>query len=494
MNRGIVSFLTLAALAGCEPAEEHAVQLANRIDSVISAGQVDNARTNVVGLLMEMGGGIGSCTGSLIAPNLVLTAHHCVASVPDGPIFCGRTAFGNVIPAANVYVTTQTNIPFNGRGLIGVAEIHVPVPNADVCGNDMAILILRSNIPAATATPLIPRIEDFPARGDRFTAVGYGVDETGQGSGTRHFIDNRQILCAGRNCGQFGATTKELVGNDGTCQGDSGGPALDAEGRVMGALSRGGDGCVYPTYSAVAGWGDWLKEMAVLAADVGGYEVPGWVTGDVGPPAPDTDGDGRRDPYDNCPDLPNADQADVDADGVGDACDDVDDRDRGGVCTVCNGCDNDRQCGPNGFCADTGGAGLCTIQCSGQADCPDSTACFQVGRGISVCLNADAERAGICQPEFVCGGPRPVEPEPEPDAAVPDAAVPDAAAPESAPEPAADGGVPADQPDQEVVVFTPDLERSAAQDGCQSAPGAPGTPSVVFLGLGALVALRRRRR
>jgi hypothetical protein len=36
--------------------------------------------------------------------------------------------------------------------------------------------------------------------------------------------------------------------------------------------------------------------------------------------APDTDGDGVVDPYDNCPHTPNADQADGDGDGVGNAC------------------------------------------------------------------------------------------------------------------------------------------------------------------------------
>ena len=36
--------------------------------------------------------------------------------------------------------------------------------------------------------------------------------------------------------------------------------------------------------------------------------------------APDTDGDGVVDPHDNCPHHPNANQADGDGDGVGDAC------------------------------------------------------------------------------------------------------------------------------------------------------------------------------
>lgn len=38
--------------------------------------------------------------------------------------------------------------------------------------------------------------------------------------------------------------------------------------------------------------------------------------------SPDSDGDGVFDANDNCPNMPNADQADIDGDGVGDVCDD----------------------------------------------------------------------------------------------------------------------------------------------------------------------------
>jgi hypothetical protein len=45
-------------------------------------------------------------------------------------------------------------------------------------------------------------------------------------------------------------------------------------------------------------------------------------------PNPDTDGDGVNDSVDNCPNAANPDQADLDDDGLGDACDPDKDGDR----------------------------------------------------------------------------------------------------------------------------------------------------------------------
>ncbi|MEZ4467644.1 MAG: hypothetical protein R3F43_25175 [bacterium] len=138
----------------------------------------------------------------------------------------------------NVFITTATNIPFNGRGLIGVREIHVPQSNSDVCGFDIAVLILRSSIPEGTARR--------SSRGWTTSRPGASASRrwataptsAAATSGTRHMLANREILCAGGACGRFGATSRELVAADGTCQGDPAGPRSTRRAASWGPVPR----------------------------------------------------------------------------------------------------------------------------------------------------------------------------------------------------------------------------------------------------------------
>ena len=59
---------------------------------------------------------------------------------------------------------------------------------------------------------------------------------------------------------------------------------------------------------------------------------------ETGAPPPDGDMDGTPDADDNCPLVENPDQADADADGIGDACEDDDDDDDDGILDVDDNC------------------------------------------------------------------------------------------------------------------------------------------------------------
>ncbi|MCB9524198.1 MAG: trypsin-like serine protease [Myxococcales bacterium] len=504
-----VSILTATTLLACSPPED-AMQIGVRSDH-IAGGQVDRSNTGVVGIAMfsEIAGGL--CSGTLIAPNLVLTAQHCVAELNTGQyVQCGRSRFGTVIDPNSVAVTTETTMPQSGRGYYGVRQVIVPQEDRGACGNDIALLVLTRNIPAAEATPLVPRFDPQPQRNEVVSLIGYGItSDGGWDSGTRRIRQRSSVVCGGATCERFGADASEFVLDEGSCQGDSGGPAVDSQGMVLGALSRGAQGCQYPTYTGAFAFADWIRQNAANAAALGGYAPLAWVEGvEAGP---DNDGDGFPDDRDNCPWNPNPDQADRDFDGYGDVCDDEDNSNRGGSCNICNLCDTDADCGGE-ICAPTqDGYGLCVRQCDTSSDCPATTACFDVGNGIAVCLNADAQDVGVCPQDFVCGGaaqpdpdPQPdpePEPEPEPEPVDP-GQDPDPVDPGQDPEPVDPGqdpgpGVeggdtdPGQDPD---VMIVPEIKRGGGSaPGCSVPADAPNEAPLALMALGLLGLVRRRR-
>lgn len=426
VDRALPRLFTLASLAlfvggavaGCETdldATEPQWVL-REANQKIAGGERDESNTAVVGIFNAEFGGI--CTGTLIAPNLVLTAQHCVAPTATQQVICGRAGFGDAYPARSFRVSTSSYL-FHLPSMREVREVVVPPGARDLCGSDIALLILRNNVRETDAVPLVPRVDLTVEGGEAYTALGYGETNGTDGeSGIRRILDGRSVFCDGPDCPDWaigGLEDNEWIGSEGTCQGDSGGPALDEQGRVIGVLSRGGPGCSSSVYSSIDDWSDWLRDTGEFAAELGDYTPPTWVTLGTSNTLPDMDTDNIPDEIDNCVDVANTDQLDADGDGVGDACDLVDDRDRGGSCAVCNACTVDADCADaGGICLNFGGGATCTISCTTNDDCPATTSCFTVGDGDggsrSVCLNDNAGDAGVCEATWVCGGDAPTDP------------------------------------------------------------------------------------
>lgn len=282
----------------------------------IKNGEVDQTSTAVVGLALQRGGGASVCTGTLIAPNLVLTARHCVSQLSSRRgIQCGSTTFEGTYGADSILVTTETYLR-ETRNFYRVSDIHTRDSN-EVCGNDIALLTLQDEVPSSEAEPRQPRLEQKAQSGETYTAIGYGRDGNESGSsGVRRILENREVECVGDQCYGRYVQGSEWTGSGGTCKGDSGGGAYASDGRVFGILSRGGRDCSSALYSSVYQHRRWIRTIAGRAASNGGYPTPGWAN--VGP---DSDNDGIPDEYDNCPTVQNEDQVDTDGDGKGDACD-----------------------------------------------------------------------------------------------------------------------------------------------------------------------------
>ncbi|MFW5739958.1 MAG: S1 family peptidase [Myxococcota bacterium] len=247
----------------------------------IAGGEHAPDETEVVGLLT----GGSACSGTLIAPNLVLTAQHCVAATPDGPVSCGDTSFGP-IRDNTMSVTTRDTVLGIVRHV--VREVHVPSDATDVCGGDVAVMILDDLVEPEEAWPIPPRIDQSPVADEWYRAVGFGAtNDNGSGSGLRRERRDLRVWCVGQECSKvYQVQPNEWMGETGICPGDSGGPAIDEQGRVIGITSRGGAQCSTPIYGDVAGWASWLMEMGERAAQLGGYEPAPWVRGGSTMPLP----------------------------------------------------------------------------------------------------------------------------------------------------------------------------------------------------------------
>lgn len=311
MRAPILGILVLAFAgvvgSACNTSPSVSFETTSFTASAIQNGVVDTSHPYAVGVCIG-NGGAGQCnelcSGTLIAPNVVLTARHCIDAVPNpNAVNCQTDQFG-APNGSSFWVTTYYQLLQSTQGWHKVKSITMP-NNKFVCGNDIAILELTGNVAPGEATPVEP-VGQYPMTDhNRYkttqTAIGFGKTcATCNDAGTRHILQSVKVVCIPGDkvidCSPLPSsmTAEEYVAGDGTCQGDSGSGAFEQSNFnantpvTMGILSRGGvsgNNCVGAVYTRTDAWRTLIVQAVTQAAADGGYPVPAWTQ--AAPPQPD---------------------------------------------------------------------------------------------------------------------------------------------------------------------------------------------------------------
>jgi hypothetical protein len=252
-----LSFVLTCAACGANGAGE---PTAARAAAIVSGEPSPSPADDAVVLLrnlMVAGGAV--CTATMVAPNLLATARHCVAYGTDAAFLC--TVRGEPIPVSDGGGILGADVPpdsieiysgeVTGSTLVAKGQEIVSTLSLTNCINDLAFVVLDRPLALPLATL---RLGTKTAVGEPITVIGYGIQQLGPLEldwPQRPRKKAHQTVAAVGPDVTSDATTvipRTLVMNNGPagCRGDSGAPALsDRTGALIGVYTNrvGGDDC-----------------------------------------------------------------------------------------------------------------------------------------------------------------------------------------------------------------------------------------------------------
>ena len=201
----------------------------------------DNQHPAVVLIVMDVAGQPAfRCSGTFIAPKVVLTAGHCAGEPGE---FSGMRVFTE----ADVE-NGDNNYPFAGPNTIEAAEWHAHPLFTERAFflHDVGVVLLKKAVRlSADQYGRLPTPDQLdalkPSSATVFTAVGYGLQRINpvfiEAEKIRMFAEPHLVQINTGFTGDFSLLLSNNASTGGTCFGDSGGPNYLGSGNVIAAVT-----------------------------------------------------------------------------------------------------------------------------------------------------------------------------------------------------------------------------------------------------------------
>jgi secreted trypsin-like serine protease len=244
----VPALLAASLLIGCDQNSTAPVQGITPPRVSITDGTLDgNRHPAVVLIIMDVGGQPAfRCSGTLIAPKVVLTAGHCAGEPGE---FSGLRVF-----TESDVENGDNNYPFRGPNTIEAQswKAHPQYTNSAFFLHDVGVVVLRKAVTLPSdqygTLPSRDQLDALsPSRSTKFTSVGYGLQQVNpvhvQADLIRMFAEPHLIQINTGFTGNFSLMLSNNASSGGTCFGDSGGPNyLGSSNVIAGVTSFGLNG------------------------------------------------------------------------------------------------------------------------------------------------------------------------------------------------------------------------------------------------------------